>query len=163
MLTGYNAGLGSEVETSHRAYDEGDYQQDCDDQGNPSQASHSALAIVLALRRLGCGLTTAAVRLLRGDASGSSATTAATKASGARASWGMVVMPVRSLRHRLRQSPGNIADANCHKVLSPDLLLFAPANESRWRVRNEAGEIQRRVNEADMRVGLRKVTQLAVG
>ena len=42
------------------------------------------------------------------------------------------------------------------------LPLFAPANEPRRRVRDKAGEIQRRVNQADVRVRLRKVTQLAV-
>ena len=56
--------LGSEVEAAHRAYDEGDDQQDCDDQGNPSQASHPALTIVRTLWRVGYGRTTSTVRLL---------------------------------------------------------------------------------------------------
>ena len=116
---------GSEVEVAHRAYDEGDDQQDCDDQGNPSQASHPALTSVPIRRRVGRGWWDITFRIRRADASRSSTTTAAANAISARASRGMIIVPVRPLRHTMPLtdcSQGN-APPDYHIILLLPLLL----------------------------------------
>ena len=117
--------LSSEVEVAHRTYDEGDDQQDCDDQGNPSQASHPALTSAPIRRRVGLRWRGIAVRLLKADTSRSSATTAAANAPRARASRGMVVVPVRSLCHVLPLPDYSQGDASpdYHTILLLPSLL----------------------------------------
>ena len=114
---------GSELESAQCIGNNRTNQADRNAKCNPRDTSHPALTSAPIRRRVGHGWKGITVRLRKADTSRSSATTAAANAPRARASWGMFVVPVRSLCHALPladYSQGN-APPNCQPILIPYL------------------------------------------